>query len=446
MVKEKPVDPNLNRTETLCSGHTSNVHAQPIDYGGNLDWSLNDQFYVLTSFYWTYIISQILGGTLAQKFGTKKVFGWTMFVASVCNVCIPFVSNLSYIAVVILQSAHGFAQGLTWPALYAAIGVWIPINERSRFVTCFQGLSLGIMSANLISGFIIVKFGWVYVFYCSGVCGLVNTLAWYLLMYDKPENHPRISKQELKYIQENREQCLHSEKNIPWFSILKSVPVWAIGVAAFGRMWSTTFLTIYGPLYLKTVIGLPVDMNGLWMAVSSLVAFLSALFFSYVSDRLVTYKVMKIVYNRKLFVLIGLVVPGFLTLSMGYIKCNIPLIIGIWLLNQSFFVANFQGSMTNIVDIAPTYTGPVTCVVQVILLTATLLCPVVIKTFLQNESNLQSWKNIFDVNSSVAFCSCIFYVLFASGKVQKWDLAKNSRNLSNCKAASSFLKDEEVKD
>ncbi|KAF5295241.1 hypothetical protein FQR65_LT10525 [Abscondita terminalis] len=316
------------------------------------------------------------------------------------------------------NSNNGYAEpiGLIWPAMYSAISIWIPINERSRFVTCFQGLLLGNVCANLISGFIIVKFGWVYVFYCTGTWGLVSSLAWYVLMHDTPEDHPRISAQELEYIQQNREQCLHSEKKIPWISILKSIPVWAIGIAAFGRKWTTTFLTLYGPLYLKSVVGLPVEMNGLWMAVLSSVVFLSAFFFSFASDRIVTYKVMPLVYNRKLLVLIGLVVPGIMIVTMDYTICNITLFIVLWLLNQSFFAANFQGTMTNIIDVAPTYTGPVTCIVQVILLSSTLLCPLVTKTFLQNENTFQSWKNIFYTNNGVALCASILYLIFASGK------------------------------
>ncbi|KAF5295240.1 hypothetical protein FQR65_LT10524 [Abscondita terminalis] len=324
------------------------------------------------------------------------------------------------------------------------ISVWIPISERSRFVTCFQGLYLGIVGANLMSGFIIVTFGWVYVFYCTGACGLVNALAWYFLMHDKPEDHPRISTQELEYIQQNREECLHTEKQIPWISILKSIPVWASGIAGFGRMWTNTFFTIYGPLYLKNVIGLSVESNGVWMAVSSLVSFLSALFFSYVADQLVAYKVMKIGYNRKLFVFIGLVVPGIMIVTMDYMICNITLFIVLWLLNQSFFAASFQGYMTNIVDVAPTYAGPVICVVQEILLASTLLCPVVIKIFLQNENSLQSWKNIFYTNNGVALSASILYIIFASGKVQQWDFAKNSSNLRDRKAMFGLLRDDEL--
>lgn len=31
-------------------------------------------------------------------------------------------------------------QGLTWPAMYAAVGHWIPLSERSKFMSSFQGI------------------------------------------------------------------------------------------------------------------------------------------------------------------------------------------------------------------------------------------------------------------------------------------------------------------
>ncbi|KAF5270548.1 hypothetical protein FQR65_LT05446 [Abscondita terminalis] len=434
MVKNHPEGTSFNVTETVCYIDDNNTYVAPIDYGGTLDWSLDHQFYILTTFYWTYLFSQPIGGILTQKYGTKRVFGWSMFVSSACVLCIPFISYIHYIIVVFLQSIHGFVQGLTWPALYAVIGVWIPIQERSRFVTCFQGLSLGTMLGNGMAGFIIAKLGWVYVFYLTGSIGIVSTLLWYLLMHDKPEQHPRITRKELRYIQDNREQCLNTKETVPWKSILTSIPVLSIGISAFGRMWMGSMLTVYGPLYLKTIIGLTVQMNGLILGISSFIAFLSAFFFSYISDKLVVYNLMPLVYNRKMFTGIGQVIPGILAIVLSYVNCNIPLIITIWFLIQLFLTAGFPGNMTNIVDISPSFTGPVTSVVQVILLQATILSPLVAKAYLRNVSTLEGWQKIFYTGSGVLIVTCIFYSIFASAKVQSWDLGKNSKIVSDYKS------------
>lgn len=63
------------------------------------------------------------------------------------------------------------------------------------------GFSFGIGLTYVICGFIIANYGWQFVFYTTGSVGLVWCVAWYLLAYDTPASHPRISQQELRLIQ-----------------------------------------------------------------------------------------------------------------------------------------------------------------------------------------------------------------------------------------------------
>ncbi|KAF5284891.1 hypothetical protein FQR65_LT13367 [Abscondita terminalis] len=440
MVKDKFIDDPFNTTEK-CYVIGNSSYVAPTDYGGTLEWSLNEQYYVLTSFYWTYIIAQIVCGMIIQTYGTKKIFGLSLLITSICNLCVPFASGIHYILVVILQSIQGFAQGFTWPAIYAAVSVWVPIDETSRFVTSSQGYILGLVLANTIFGFIITKFTWIYVFYFAGVLALLSAILWYVLMYDQPEQHPRISKEELQYILENRDQNLLFQKVVPWFSIITSIPVWAIAINSFGRLWMLSIVLIYGPLYFKNILGLTIEMNGLISGISAFVAFLSSCLFSFVSDKIIKHKLIPVVYNRKAFALIGHTVVGMMAVVISQVHCNVPINITIWFLIQSFLAINFVGSMTNIVDISPNYSGPVSGFIQFILLLPSVFSTLVVKTFLQNESISRAWRNSFYVSSGVVFSTAIFYAIFGSGKVQPWDIAENAKNL---KGRKNSLKEDEV--
>lgn len=42
--------------------------------------------------------------------------------------------------------------------------------------------------------------GWRTAFYVFGTSGLVWSIAWFLLVHDRPEHHPRISDAELQYL------------------------------------------------------------------------------------------------------------------------------------------------------------------------------------------------------------------------------------------------------
>lgn len=46
-------------------------------------------------------------------------------------------------------------------------------------------------------------FNWESVFYVTGFIGLVWFVAWWLIVFDTPEEHPRISEKERQYIQKS---------------------------------------------------------------------------------------------------------------------------------------------------------------------------------------------------------------------------------------------------
>lgn len=50
-------------------------------------------------------------------------------------------------------------------------------------------------------GLIINRFNWEAVFYISGAIGIAWYLAWWILVYDTPAKHPRISEEERLYIE-----------------------------------------------------------------------------------------------------------------------------------------------------------------------------------------------------------------------------------------------------
>lgn len=55
--------------------------------------------------------------------------------------------------------------------MYALVGHWIPVPERSRFMSSFQGFSIGIGITYPLCGFLISQLGWRSVFYTTGSIG-----------------------------------------------------------------------------------------------------------------------------------------------------------------------------------------------------------------------------------------------------------------------------------
>lgn len=146
MVKMSPLsstDNNVTVT-THCYSTTNvslaveNSSALRPEEMGEFEWSPGIQAAILGSFYWCYILSQVVGGVLTQYFGTKTVFGGSQLVTAICSLLMPSAADLHYGAMITLRSIQGIASGLTWPAMYAIVGHWIPPVERSRFMSSFQ--------------------------------------------------------------------------------------------------------------------------------------------------------------------------------------------------------------------------------------------------------------------------------------------------------------------
>lgn len=106
---------------------------------GEFDWSPTIQSAISGSFYWCYILSQVVGGVLTQYFGTKAIFGGSQLITAICSLLMPSAAGIHYGFMIALRSIQGVASGLTWPAMYAIVGHWIPPVERSRFMSSFQG-------------------------------------------------------------------------------------------------------------------------------------------------------------------------------------------------------------------------------------------------------------------------------------------------------------------
>lgn len=121
------------------------------------------------------------------------------------------------------------------------------------------------------------ELGWVYTFYIPATIVLAVTFVWFYVVYNSPIEHPRITEQELKFIEAaqgntvSRSQVWDniSSKGLlqPNFSILssfqrgmppiacimRSPPFWALFFLHFGHLWSFYFFLVAAPKYLNEV-------------------------------------------------------------------------------------------------------------------------------------------------------------------------------------------------
>ena len=89
------------------------------DDSGNIVfcWTEKDKSNLLSAYFYGYIILQIFGGTLAEKFGTKLVLGLSALVCSILSLLLPIGSKESLWISFGMRICQGLVAGVTFPSL-----------------------------------------------------------------------------------------------------------------------------------------------------------------------------------------------------------------------------------------------------------------------------------------------------------------------------------------
>lgn len=77
---------------------------------GEFDWDKKTQSSILAAFFYGYIITQIPGGWLSDRFGGYKVFGVAMGISGICTILLPVCARASLVMVYVLRFILGFVM------------------------------------------------------------------------------------------------------------------------------------------------------------------------------------------------------------------------------------------------------------------------------------------------------------------------------------------------
>lgn len=90
---------------------TASTDAVAVDYSNRFPWDEHQKQMILGSFFWGYVLTELPGGRLAELVGGHRVFGHSMFWASVITLVTPVTAHMGYVPMVILRALLGFMLG-----------------------------------------------------------------------------------------------------------------------------------------------------------------------------------------------------------------------------------------------------------------------------------------------------------------------------------------------
>ncbi|KAJ8669762.1 hypothetical protein QAD02_001021 [Eretmocerus hayati] len=398
------------------------------------DWSEYTQGIILSSFYWTYFVSNIVGAIVIQRFGGKFTLACGMLTAAVFTLLTPAsVEWAGPIGLIFARTFIGLGEGLAFPAANMVIAQWVPSNERSiAGAVMYAGSPFGIIFSMSISG-IILQYsdsGWPVVFYFFGCAGMVSFLIICIFCYDKPSTSPFISHVEIEYLRDNLKNTHTNPPPTPWKNILTSSPVWALIIIMTGITWAFTIISTDMPKYMSGVLKFSSEDTGYFTSIPYVSMWIFTLIASFASDFLITTEKMSITHIRMIGITLSAMGPGIFIVLASYAGCN-RLLFNIFLtICITLRGCTYCSIMVNVLDLTPNYAGTLMGLVNGVSTLAGILSPYLVGVFTPNQT-LSEWRLIFWSVAIVCAVSTVIFLIFGSGDVQDWNDPSSSTKVND---------------
>jgi ACS family hexuronate transporter-like MFS transporter len=244
------------------------------------------------------IMLQPICGYVLDVIGLKA--GFAMFAIAWSLVSMAHGLAHSWPAFAVLRGLLGFAEGCANPGGMKATAEWFPAKERGLAGGVFNlGASVGSMLAPPLVIWAILAYNWRAAFVITGAIGLVWVTLW-LLFYNSPSSHPRLSAAEREYILSGQEQHLAGDGRRPSIArIIRQRNFWGIALPRFlaDPTWGT--LTFWLPLYLNTVRHFDLKQIALFAWMPFLAADLGSMFGGVVTLWLQKYAGLSLINARR---------------------------------------------------------------------------------------------------------------------------------------------------
>jgi MFS family permease len=203
-------------------------------------------------FFWGYLLLQIPGGYLAERWSAKRWIAILLVLWSVAAVASGLTHTFGEL--VLARFLLGVAEGGVQPALMTTIRSWFPFSERSRAYAIFKLYTpIAALVAAPFSGIILTYADWRWMFIIQGSAPLiVGLIAWLAVMRDTPAKASWLSDNERNYIESSRIEEGEPLKHRGTFkAALTSRIVWQFALIYTLTQMGLLGLTLWMPSVLK---------------------------------------------------------------------------------------------------------------------------------------------------------------------------------------------------
>lgn len=287
--------------------------------------------YILSAFGWSYAIAQLPGGWLLDRFGTKRVYFWSILLWSLFTLLQGFVgfltAGLAMVSLFGLRFLMGAAEAPSFPGNSRIVAAWFPTTERGTASAVFNSAQyFATVIFAPIMAWITHQYGWPSVFWFMGGLGVMMAIIW-LKVIRSPRDHPRVNAAELHHI-ESGGGLVDLEKvavdastgrnPVSWDSIrqlLSNRMLLGIYLGQYCITTLTFFFITWFPTYLIEQRGMSILKAGFMASLPALCGFFGGILGGTISDGMLK-RGFSLTASRKTPIVIGMLT------AVSMIICN----------------------------------------------------------------------------------------------------------------------------
>ncbi|MQR01907.1 MFS transporter [Glaciimonas soli] len=286
--------------------------------------------YIFSAFSWAYVLGQLPGGWLLDRYGSKKIYAASVFIWSFFTMLQGGVHYLGVLwaipALFLLRFMVGLAEAPSFPANGRIVAAWFPTAERGTASAVFNSAQyFAVVLFTPLMAWITHSYGWSQVFVVMGAGGMVLSLIWFKTLHS-PKQHPRISRAELAYIEQGgglvdmdkttaKSQVNRGAKLAYLKQLLSNRMLLGVYLGQYCINTITYFFLTWFPIYLVQQRGMSILKAGFVASLPAICGFLGGVLGGIISDRLIKRGV-SLTLARKIPIVAGLL------LSTSMVLCN----------------------------------------------------------------------------------------------------------------------------
>ncbi|WP_395398267.1 MFS transporter [Novosphingobium sp. BL-8A] len=253
----------------------------------DLGWSEREYADIVFWFQCAYALGFLAMGRFIDAVGARLGYAVAFTFWTLAHAAHGLVGSVSQF--VMVRFALGVGEAGNFPAGLKVVADWFPQRERAFAIGLFNaGANVGAIATPLIVPAITLAYGWRAAFIATGLASLIWVAAW-LAIYRRPEEHRRVSPEELAYIRSDPAQPTQHPTlgRLPWGRLFAVRQTWAYAIPKFciDPIW--WMFLFWLPDFLGKRYGLDLKSFGPPLVVIYLMSDLGSVAGGWISSRLI---------------------------------------------------------------------------------------------------------------------------------------------------------------